>query len=911
MPPLTSDLDRRAVLRMIAAGAAASIASCSRPQQTTYPAVDPTGRTAPGTTTRYATSIPLAGYGRGVTGLVVDDRPIKLEGLLSHPASRGATDLFAEVSILDLYDPQRLQAPSGPDGPASWSDVARVAYGAANASGGGEFALLTGRITSPTILAQVAALKALRPQLRHVRWEPFGDDAAIAASRSAFGRPLTARPRFQDADVILSLGADPLGPGPDQIAWARAWAGRRRRNPMPRLHVIEASMTATGAMADRRVSAGTDHIAHVCHALAFHIAGAGEVPHMPASLADIAAVAARDLLGAKGRALILAGPSQPADVHAFAAWANGVLEAPLDWIDPVDPDPTEHEKGLSVLAADMHEGRIGTLLVIGANPVYAAPAALRFADAMGRVKLTMTSTTTPNETSAAAHWRLPLSHPLETWCDYRGPDGTASIAQPLVRPLHDSRSVTEVLALLGSPADGNDDLSRVRRTWRSLGDEAWRSAIEAGVIANSAAEPVRIAAMHQVLPPLSAGPAFAVEIRLSPTLHDGGFSSNAWAQECPDPMTKEVWGASAWMNADDMAALSLSDGDLVRFSRGREALVQPVRAVRGQARGVATLFAGYGRIGTGAVADGIGTNAFRLSGEGEATATKQAGSRRVTSTQPIFALDGDLAKLFPVIGPRQATKHPAPGPTLVPAEPHPNGATPQWAMAIDTDVCIGCNACVVACQAENNVPVIGPEQMAVGRDMHWLRVDRYDIDATGGAGFQPVPCMHCEKAPCEPVCPVEASVHNDEGLNLQVYNRCIGTRFCQANCPYKVRRFNFLDYNDGAVWGGEDALSIAAQRNPDVSVRARGVMEKCTYCVQRIETAEHDADARHAGVGAVVTACQAACPTEAIRFGTLNEAEGAIPTARADPRHYGLLEELGTRPRTTYLARRINPGSGT
>jgi molybdopterin-containing oxidoreductase family iron-sulfur binding subunit len=260
-----------------------------------------------------------------------------------------------------------------------------------------------------------------------------------------------------------------------------------------------------------------------------------------------------------------------------------------------------------------------------------------------------------------------------------------------------------------------------------------------------------------------------------------------------------------------------------------------------------------------------------------------------------------------VLHPGEATRPAAPQPTLIPPNPPNKDAPPQWAMAIDTDVCIGCNACVVACQAENNVPVIGPDEIAMGRVMHWLRVDRYEVDNIEGAGFQPVPCMQCEKAPCEPVCPVEASVHTAEGLNAQVYNRCIGTRFCQANCPYKVRRFNFLDYSGSSVWGEAPDGAVHAQRNPDVTVRGRGVMEKCTYCVQRIAAAEHDADAAHTEVGKVVTACQAACPTEAITFGRLDEA-GAIPEARADKRHYALLGDLGTRPRTTYLARRVNPG---
>ena len=904
---MTIDLDRRAILRLIAAGAAASVAGCSPPRQHIYPAVDRSDDAQPGTVTRYATAIPLAGYARGVTGLVVDSRPIKLEGLAAHPASLGATDLFNEIAILDLYDPQRLRAPIIGDRPGTWDGATRAIFGRVAPRRGEGLALLTGRVTSPTLLARIGALKTLYPGLRHVRWEPVDDDAPLAAARRAFGRPLTARPRLQDADVILTLGADPLGPGPDQIANGRHWATRRRRDPMPRLYAIEPSLTTTGAMADRRAGAPPADLARALHALAAALGGGNQVPQLPAQLATLVSQAARDLLAARGRALVLAGAGQPAEVHAFAAWANARLYAPVDWISPVDPDPTSHRESIATLAADMHAGRVDTLVVIGANPVYAAPPALAFAEAMKRVKLIVAAITTPDETSARAHWQLPLSHPLESWHDGRAPDGTASIAQPLIRPLYDSRSAIELVALIGDPAADLDGYARVRQNWASLGEAGWQQAVAAGLVPDTAAPPVAIGTAPLVLPPIDAAPGPAIDVRVSPTLYDGRFSTNAWAQECPEPLTKEVWGSSARLHPADMASIGVGDGDMVRIARGHGVVTLPARGVRGQARGVVTLFTGYGRRDTGAVADGIGANAWVLAGGGPAHVTKAEGHAPVLTTQHVFALDDELARLYPVLRPGDAMPPARPQPTLIPPNPPNRDAPPQWAMAIDTDVCIGCNACVVACQAENNVPVIGPDEIAMGRVMHWLRVDRYDVAETEGAGFQPVPCMQCEKAPCEPVCPVEASVHTAEGLNAQVYNRCIGTRFCQANCPYKVRRFNFLDYSGSSVWGEAGDASIQAQRNPDVTVRGRGVMEKCTYCVQRIAAAEHDADARHQPVGTVQTACAAACPTDAITFGRLDQ-DGAIRQARADKRHYALLGDLGTRPRTTYLARRVNPG---
>jgi Fe-S-cluster-containing dehydrogenase component len=889
MPPLNPD--RRTLLKLIAAGAAASVAGCSKPDQTIYPLADQPDGTAPGKTRRYATALPLAGYGRGVTGLVVNERPIKLEGLAAHPASLGATDAFTELSILDLYDPQRLKAPTGPAGPSNWEAAVRAIRARPALRRGAGLALLTGRVTSPTLLARIAALKAALPEARHVRWEPFDDDAVLAGTAAAFGRRLTPRPRLADADVVLLIDADPLGPGPEQVALARAWATRRRQEPMPRIVAIESSPSASGAMADVRLAASPREIALACGFIHARM-GATAAPDLPSALAQGLSAAVAALSAAKGRALVLAGERQPAAVHAFVAWLNAELDAPVDYIAPVDPDPTPHRAGLAALASDMHAGRIDTLILLDANPVYAAPPALRFAEAMARVPLTIAATRIPDETSAHANWQLPLSHPFEGWHDWRAPDGTASIAQPLVRPFWDTRCASDVVDLLIDPAAEPASFARVSETWAHLGAAGWRDAVAAGVIPATHAANEQPGTARLVLPPVpAAGPALT--ILPSPSLYDGRWSANAWAQECPDPLTKEVWGSSARMHADAMAALALRDGDLLRIG----GVTVPVRATAGQANDVVSLLAGYGRSGTGAIADGMGVNAFAL--DPHAPLANAGGRAPVVTTQHQFALDSELAKLFPVLAPEAALPRSTPLPTMLPNPPARDNAPPQYAMAIDTDVCIGCNACVVACQAENNVPAIGPAQMAVGRDMHWLRVDRYDHGDT--TGFQPVPCMQCEAAPCEPVCPVEASVHDAQGLNVQVYNRCIGTRTCQANCPYKVRRFNFLDYAQASLWGDAEDASVTAQKNPDVTVRARGVMEKCTYCVQRISAATRDADAGGAP-GAVVTACQASCPTQAISFGTL--ADASIQGARADGRHYALLEELGTKPRTTYLARR-------
>ncbi|MBT0667608.1 4Fe-4S dicluster domain-containing protein [Novosphingobium profundi] len=907
MSSLSPSLDRRTLLRMIATGAAASVTGCSAPNETIYPWVDQPENMLPGSIRRYATALPFAGYGRGVTGLVTDGRPIKLEGLEAHPASLGATDLFTETALLDLYDPQRLQAPLGPSGPGSWSAAVASIRARLEGGDGTGLALLTGRVTSPTILREIDALRRRLPAMNHVEWEPINDDAQLAGLERATGKRLLARPRLDDADVIVALGADPLGTGPDQVALARAWSARRRRSPPPRLYCAEPSLTATGAMADRRVSVTSSEMAALCHHIAAALGKGAGAPALPQAVLEFAASAARDLAEVPSRALVLVGQDQPADMHAFAAWLNGVLLAPVDYIAPI-ASSASHQESLAGLTEAMHAGSIDTLVVLGANPVYNAPPALDFAGAMQRAALAVTADAFPSETGAEAHWRLPLSHALEAWNDWRSTDGTASIAQPLVRPLYDTRSASALIAMIGDPAADAASQHRVRETWRDLDDAAWIGAVAAGVVPDTAVTPEAAGPTARVLPQIPPGRAMELQVRPSPTLWDGRRASNAWAQECPDPITKEVWGASLRCHAQDMAGWGVSEGDHVRVSAGGEALTLPVRTASGQRRGVVTMLAGHGRAQSGAVAEGIGQNAWKLAGSGAVAVARAGSGRAPIDTQSVFALDGELAKIFPIVAPGEALPTKPEQPSLLPNGSPKDSPAPQWAMAIDTDLCIGCNACVVACQAENNVPVIGPDEIAAGRDMHWLRVDRYEVSEEGATGFQPVPCMQCEKAPCEPVCPVEASVHNSEGLNLQVYHRCIGTRTCEANCPYRVRRFNFFDYSQRSVWGDDEAQSVSAQRNPNVTVRGRGVMEKCTYCIQRISTAEHEADANNAPVGKVTTACQAACPTGAITFGSIADVDSEVSKRKRDPRHYALLEDLGTRPRTTYLARTVNDG---
>jgi Fe-S-cluster-containing dehydrogenase component len=927
----TLDFDRRAALKLFAAGAALAVASCGRPAEEVVPYVEIPERLIPGIPLRFASALPLAGYARGVIVTSVEGRPIKIDGNPRHPASLGATDVFAEAELLSLYDPDRSKAPRNATTIASWSvfeEALQPRLEQARAKSGAGLALLTGRVTSPTLVRQIDALLKALPQAKWFRYEPVDDDAARGGAMLAFGRPLTAIPRFADVRVALALDADPLGFGPEQIRFGRdLTSARRSRSPQDflRLYAAEPSWTLTGAVADHHLPLHHQVMRNVALTVAGELGASVPQATLPPAAEKIARTAAADLKARPGEAIVLAGLRQPAEVHALCHWINAQLRAPVGFIEPVDPVATGHGESLRALAGNIRSGKIDTLVILDANPVYDGPADLALDQAIRAVPFTAHCALYDDETSAVATWHLPRSHPLESWSDLRAFDGTASIAQPLIRPLYDTRTAHDVLALLaGAVAASSRD--RVRETWRGnagAGDfEAWwRAALEDGVVANSAAAAVQApAAMLPPLAPaapLSAPQGMALVLAPDPSVWDGSKANNAWLQECPKPFTKQVWGNALHLSQADGRRLGLADGDVVQMASGDTTIEAPVLIRPGQAEGIVVATLGYGRTRAGRIGNGIGFDINRLRTSvapwvvDNIALSRTGRHQELLLTQHFFALEGeakDLQPRFSLAGLAQGAANLVP-PDAAPATLYPphDYNTHKWAMAIDTTACIGCNACVIACQSENNVAVVGPADVAAGRDMHWLRIDDYVID--GRPGFSPVPCMHCEHAPCEPVCPVAASIHDSEGLNVQVYNRCIGTRFCESNCPYKVRRFNFFGYADGEEYAGLGAAIVKAAFNPDVTVRARGVMEKCTYCVQRISRARRAAEKEDRAIrdGEVTTACQNACPTQAIRFGDLNDPDAQVHAWRREPQSYALLGHLGTRPRTTYLARLSNP----
>jgi molybdopterin-containing oxidoreductase family iron-sulfur binding subunit len=926
---------RRGFLKLMGASLAlAGISACTRqPNEEIVPYVRQPEELVPGKPMFYATAMPFAGAGVGLLVESHEGRPTKIEGNPEHPISRGATDLYAQAAILGLYDPDRsLSLTHLGDIRTFDAFVAamRAALTAQQANRGEGFRILTETVASPTLHAQMQELLARFPSAQWVQWEPFGKHNPREGARLAFGEYVEPQYAVDRADVILSLDSDFLLSVTSGLRHARAFASRRRiegsRAQTIRLYAVESSPTNTGTKADHRLPLRASEIERFTRALAVRLGvTAGGAAAAPAAAETWLAAVAKDLQNARGRSLVIAGDGQPPIVHALSHAINealGNVGATVVYTATAEARPTDQRATLRELVADMNAGRVSLLLVLGGNPVYTAPSDLRFRDAMDRVALRAHLGLYHDETAARCHWHVPETHFLEAWSDVRADDGTATIVQPLIAPLFNGRSAHEVLSAL-SESGVRSGYDIVRGHWMAGAaasfERDWRRWLHDGVVTGSAFAAKAVALRPDVgsAAPAPAGAQSGLEVvfRPDPTVYDGRFANNAWLQELPKSLTKLTWENAALIGPATAARLGIEDGDEVELKRGDATLRLPAWRSPGHAPDTITLHAGYGRARTGRTADGIGAdvNVLRTTAAMDTLAgveLTRTGERHVlASTQDHWSLEG--RNLVRVATAAEFAADPAFAaraehqPIRLNMYPEVKYEGYKWGMTIDQNVCTGCNACVVACQAENNVPVVGRSQVLNGREMHWLRVDRYytgDLE-NPDTYHQPMPCQQCEAAPCEVVCPVAATTHSDEGLNDMVYNRCVGTRYCSNNCPYKVRRFNFMLYSD---W---KTPSLRLMRNPDVTVRSRGVMEKCTYCVQRINHARVAAklDDRKIRDGEILTACQAACPTEAIVFGDLNDANSLVSKRRASPLAYALLGELNTNPRTTYAAIVRNP----
>ena len=931
----TDPVGRREFLKLMGASLAlAGLTACSsQPSDKIVPYARAPEEVIPGKPLFFATAVTLGGCAVGLLVESHQGRPTKIEGNPLHPGSLGATDALTQASILGLYDPDRSQVVLRAGTPSTWNafvaGLAKQLESGAQPQGGG-LRILTETVVSPTLGAQLAAVLAKFPAARWHQFEPVSRDAVRAGARLAFGEVVNTIHRVDAADVIVSLGSDFLTTGPGAVRYAREFASRRHAETPPagmnRLYAIEATPTLTGGVADHRLVVRQDELESFARGLAVRLGiDVGGHPWRPTpEQAKWVEALAHDLTAHRGASLVVAGDEQSPALHLLAHAMNRALGnhgRTVVFTDPIEAAPVDQGESLGQLVADMQAGKVETLLILGGNPVYTAPADVPFAEALNKVPFRAHLALYEDETSALCHWHLPEAHYLEGWSDGRAYDGTVSIQQPLIAPLYGGRTAHEVVsALVGEPRSGYDIVREYWKTQRRPGDFEvfWRKALHDGLIADSAL-PVKMPTWKGGIPAAPSVAAHGLDLvfRPDPAVWDGRFANNGWLQELPKPLTKLTWDNAALMSPAAAERLGVQNGDVVELTYATRRVKAPAWILPGQADGTVTLHLGYGRTRAGRAGSGLGANAYALRTAaapwgGSGLTLKKTGERsRLASTQGHHTMQG--RNLVRMATAEEFRKHPDfardPGdheaghqPSFYPAHKYEGYA---WGMAIDLNACTGCNACVMACQSENNSPVVGKAEVLVGREMHWIRVDRYykgGVEAPETV-HQPVLCMQCENAPCEPVCPVGATVHSSEGLNDMVYNRCVGTRYCSNNCPYKVRHFNFLQYAD------DQTPSLKLVRNPNVTVRSRGVMEKCTYCVQRINEARiqaktHDRDIQD---GEVVTACQAVCPSQAIVFGNINDPKSRVSQLKAHPLNYALLAELNTKPRTTYLARLRNP----
>ena len=917
-----SEVDRRQFVKLMGASIAlAGLTGCVRRSvEKIVPYVAAPETTIPGRPDYYATAMPVEGFARGIVVESHLGRPTKIEGNADHPESRGATDAITQAAILSLYDPDRSRGPRRKGAAAAWADFDAVwatQQTALLAAQGKGLALLVEPTTSPSVRRELQRLLEKFPAARWYQHTPLAgyDLGGVQPDYD-----------FAAADVVLLIGSDCLFRHPAALRYSRAFAGRRRvesgRVRMNRVYALECTPGVSGMLADFRLPASPARLRAVLDALARAITpepapANGELS--PAE-AEFVQTLAADLRRFAPAVVCVAGAEEDADVQRWALALNSRLGAIGKTVRLLPPQRSDLDKtsagDLVALGDAISRGELSNLIIIGSNPVYTAPADLGFAGLLGQVPFTVHLGGHADETAEGCTWHLPESHWLETWSDLRAYDGTATILQPLIDPLHDTRDGLALLRQL-TAAPGAAAYDLVRETWQHERGESdfdlhWNRWLNAGVVDGSAAAAVPGPTGDDAFPHL-ARPADEQPVLIlqpDPTIGDGRWANNAWLQELPKPLTLLVWDNAALVSPAFAARQGIASGDMLALTAGSRAVAAAALILPGQADHCITLSLGYGRTAAGSVGNGHGFDAYRLRTRAAPwrqpglQVTKTGSRYPLVTTQQQFAMEGrDLVR---VVAPDALNvPPPAASPTLYP--PWKTGGY-AWGMSIDLSTCLGCNACVVACQAENNIPVVGKDQVGRGRQLHWIRVDTYfsGDPASPRVVHQPVPCMQCENAPCELVCPVGATVHSSEGLNDMVYNRCVGTRYCSNNCPYKVRRFNFFDYRSppGAL--------THLQENPDVTVRARGVMEKCTYCVQRINAARLTAEKAGRSIrdGEIRTACQQACPAEAIIFGDLADPGSRVSLRKREPTNYLLLEELNTRPRTTYLAKVRLPAGG-
>ncbi|HEX5482194.1 MAG TPA: TAT-variant-translocated molybdopterin oxidoreductase [Terriglobia bacterium] len=984
------NINRRDALKLMGASAAlAGLTACTKlPVEKIVPYVNAPEGFVPGKPLFYASTMPWQGVGQGVVVWSFMGRPTKVEGNNDQPGSLGKANIFTQASVLDVYDPDRSQVSMHNGYVGSWSDflVEVDELRAAHLRNQGEgLRFLTGTVTSPTLGDQMHDLLKQFPKAQWHQYESITRDNAREGARMAFGDYTEVIYSLDQADVVVSLDSDFLFSHPAGVRHAVDFANKRRvtgpQSRLNRLYAVEGTPTITGSQAEHRLRLKPSQVEAFARILAGELGvkaqGIGQ-PSLPNVPSGWVPALVKDLQNHRGSSLIIAGDSQPPAVHALAHAMNDALGnagKTVVYTESIEASPVNQTESFRQLTSDMGDGKVQTLVILGGNPVYAAPADVPFAANLGKVRLRIYLGFYEDETSELCNWHIPAAHYLESWGDVRAYDGTVSTIQPLIAPLYDGKSAYDLLTLFqGQP--GRTGRTIVHDYWQSQQKKLaadqfevqWETWLEKGVIDNTAMPPKQVAPNKglDVTGGATAGSESGLEVIFmpDPSLWDGSYSNNGWLQELPKPFSKLTWDNAVMVSPATADRIRREQGavstegmakgngeggkwynvgptngiknEVVELNFQGRKVAGPLLAIPGHADDCVLVYLGYGRkragrIGTG---NGFNANAIRTSknlwfGTGlkvsptgaqyELVVTQHhhimgSGKNQGKEMESVAAFKRDVVRIASLDEFRQNPDFAKDPPdmttdaqSLYPALPSPYDFKkgPQWGMSIDLTSCIGCNACVIACQAENNIAVVGKDQVARGREMQWIRVDTYYRGGTEEPEIynEIVPCMQCENAPCEYVCPVGATVTGPQGINEQIYNRCVGTRYCSNNCPYKVRRFNFYLYAD---W---NRPSLYGVRNPKVTVRSRGVMEKCTYCIQRIRAHEIEAEeqGRQLKDGEILTACQQTCPADAIVFGDILDPESKVSKLRAQSRKYGLLEELNTRPRTTYLAKIWNP----
>jgi molybdopterin-containing oxidoreductase family iron-sulfur binding subunit len=920
------DEGRRNFLKIMGASLAlAGLGACTKqPTEYIMPYVEAPEKLLAGKPLFYATAFPVSGIANPVLVETHEFRPTKVEGNPEHPASLGAADVPTQASVLGLYDPDRLQTVSYLGEIRSYTSFLVGFVGILEKQrekNGAGIRILTPTVTSPTLYSQIQDVLKMYPGAKWYQWDAMGHGRRMG-SQLAFGQFLNTTYKFDQADVVLSIDANFLGNGPGGVRYARDFAAkkivRNGKNTQSRFYAVESTPTATGAKADHRLPLKPSEIGPFASNLAAALAGGSAASPFVSALV-------KDLLANKGKSIVIAGEDQSPEVHATVHYINqllGNIGSTVVLTASLEQKPVDQHADLQSLVNDLGSGQVDVLMILGGNPVFDAPAQLNLRGAIQLAKTRIRLGLYDDETSEVCQWLVPENHAFEFWSDAPAYDGTISIIQPLIAPLYGGKSAHDLLMAFTDTPEKTSHAA-VQDYWKAKHTGAdfetwWNHSVHDGYIKDSASPAVKADAKQPAASASASAGGYDASFHFDPYILDGRYGNNSWLQELPRPMTRLTWDNAVVVSDKTAKDLDVTDEDVVEITVNGQTVWGSVWRVPGQPDGSLGLTIGYGRKRSGRAGNGAGfdanilrtvANPYFASG----VQVKKHGSRfRLAAVQHHFAMEGrdpvrtgSLSEYIsdPHFIQRQSETA-SKGLTILPQTWEYKGYA--WGMAIDLTACSGCNACVVACQAENNIAVVGKEQVLNTREMHWIRIDRYfagEDTSNPESYFQPVACQQCESAPCEVVCPVAATEHDAEGLNNMVYNRCVGTRYCSNNCPYKVRRFNFLLDTD---WETE---SVKLQRNPDVTVRSRGVMEKCTYCVQRINYAKIMAEKEDRRVmdGEIIPACQSTCPSDAIAFGDLNDPKSRVSQWKREATTYSLLGELNTRPRTTYLADIRNP----